>query len=208
MQVIIFNSEVFHKDLMKNLKIFYRIYFAGVFLLITYSSVFAEEKKIPLNASERKLLEQSRIEIPSHYIEAHDFEGEMASGKKASLADFSGKFLILNFWATWCSPCLKEMPDLDQVYQSLGPDKLVVLAVSMGESRERVRKFLKKRNYSFPVMTDPEMEITRLYGVRNIPITYLVDPSGVIIGRALGPREWSDPKLLKFFRSRMKRQAG
>ncbi|MEL0342250.1 MAG: TlpA disulfide reductase family protein [Deltaproteobacteria bacterium] len=86
----------------------------------------------------------------SHYIEAHDFEGEMASGKKASLADFSGKFLILNFWATWCSPCLKEMPDLDQVYQSLGPENLLVLAVSMGESRERVRKFLKKRNYSYP----------------------------------------------------------
>ena len=115
---------------------------------------------------------------------------------------------VLNFWATWCSPCLKEMPDLDQVYQSLGPEKLIVLAVSMGESRERVRRFLKKRNYSFPIMTDPEMEITRLYGVRNIPITYLVDPSGVIIGRALGPREWSEPKLLKFFRSRMNRQAG
>ena len=125
---------------MMNLKIYYRIYFAGVFLLITFSSLFAEEKKIPLNASERKLLEQLRIEVPSHYIEAHDFEGEMASGKKASLADFSGKFLILNFWATWCSPCLKEMPDLDQVYQSLGPDNLIVLAVSMGESRERVRK--------------------------------------------------------------------
>ena len=191
-----------------NLKIFTLIYFAGVFLLITFSSSFAEEKKIPLNASERKLLEQLRIEVPSHYIEAHDFEGEMASGKKASLADFSGKFLILNFWATWCSPCLKEMPDLDQVYQSLGPEKLTVLAVSMGESRERVRKFLKKRNYNFPVMTDPEMEITRLYGVRNIPITYLVDPSGVIIGRALGPREWSKPKLPRFFSSRMNRQAG
>ena len=193
---------------MMNLKIYYRIYFAGVFLLLTVSSLFAEEKKIPLNASERKLLEQSRIEVPSHYIEAHDFEGEMASGEKASLAEFSGKFIILNFWATWCSPCLKEMPDLDQVYQLLGPENLVVIAVSMGESRERVRKFLKKRNYSFPVMTDPEMEITRLYGVRNIPITYLVDPSGVIIGRALGPREWSDKKLLKFFRSRMNRQAG
>ena len=191
-----------------NFKIFYLIYFVGVVLLTTFSSLFAEEKKIPLDASERKLLEQSRIEVPSHYIEAHDFEGEMVSGKKASLADFSGKFLILNFWATWCSPCLKEMPDLDQVYQSLGPENLIVLAVSMGESRERVRKFLKKRNYSFPVMTDPEMEITSLYGVRNIPITYLVDPSGVIIGRALGPREWSEPKLLKFFRSRMNRQAG
>ena len=129
-------------------------------------------------------------------------------GKPLSLYVFRGMPILINFWATWCSPCLKEMPDLDQVYQSLGPENLIVLAVSMGESRERVRKFLKKRNYSFPVMTDPEMEITRLYGVRNIPITYLVDPSGVIIGRALGPREWSEPKLLKFFRSRMNRQAG
>ena len=68
-----------------NLKIFYLSYFAGVVLLITFSSLFGEEKKIPLNASERKLLEQSRIEVPSHFIEAHDFEGEMASGEKASL---------------------------------------------------------------------------------------------------------------------------
>ena len=82
MQVIFFNLEYFHKDLMKNLKIFYSIYFAGVFLLTTFSSLYAEEKKIPLNFSERKLLEQSRIEVPSHYVEAHDFEGEMVSGKK------------------------------------------------------------------------------------------------------------------------------
>ena len=57
-----------------NLKIFYLIYFASVFLLITFSFLFAEEKKIPLDASERKLLEQARIEVPSHYIKAHDFE--------------------------------------------------------------------------------------------------------------------------------------
>ena len=191
-----------------NLKILSYFFFVGFVLLTTFSSLFAEEKKIPINASERNMLEQSRIEVPSHYIEAHDFKGEMASGKKASLADFSGKFLILNFWATWCSPCLKEMPDLDQVYKSLGSENLIVLAVSMGESGERVRNFLLKCNFSIPVMTDPEMEITRLYGVRNSPITYLVDPSGVIIGRVLGPREWSEPKLLRFFRSRMNRQAG
>ncbi len=190
------------------IKTFYLLIPIGLFLLSAFSPICAEEKKIPLSQSEKELLEQSGIEIPSHYIKAHDFEGEMANGGKASLADFNGKFLILNFWATWCSPCLKEMPDLDQVYQSLGPKKLVVLAVSMGENRERVRKFLKKRKYSFPVMTDPDMDITRLYGVRNIPITYLVDPSGVIIGRALGPREWSEPKLLKFYRSRMSAKAG
>ena len=150
------------------------------FILFSLTSSFASENKsIPLSPSEMDLLEEFRIEIPSHYIKSHDFKGELASGESFSLADFKGKFLILNFWATWCSPCLKEMPDLEQVYLDLGPKNLVVLAVSMGEGSERVRKFLKKRQYSFPVMVDPDMEITRLYGVRNIPITYLVDPSGV-----------------------------
>ena len=182
---------------------FFYLIFLG-FILFSLTSSFASEKKnIPLSPSEMDLLEDFMIEIPSHYIKSHDFKGELASGESVSLADFNGKFLILNFWATWCSPCLKEMPDLEKVYLDLGPKNLVVLAVSMGEGSERVRKFLKKRQYSFPVMVDPDMEITRLYGVRNIPITYLVDPSGVIIGRALGPREWGNQELLQFFRSRM-----
>ena len=68
-----------------NLKILSYFFFVGVLLLTTFSYLSAEEKKIPLNASERKLLEQLRIEVPSHYIEAHDFEGEMVSGKKPAL---------------------------------------------------------------------------------------------------------------------------
>ncbi|GIR30724.1 MAG: hypothetical protein CM15mP45_00200 [Deltaproteobacteria bacterium] len=68
-----------------NLKILSYFFFVGVFLLTTFSSLFAEEKKIPLNASERKLLEQSRIEVPSHYIEAHDFEERWLQGKKPAL---------------------------------------------------------------------------------------------------------------------------
>ena len=176
--------------------------------LVSLSCLHGEENVIPLNENERDLLTLARIEIPSHYIAAHEFEGEMASGGKGRLEDFSGKFLLLNFWATWCSPCLREMPDLDEVYKVLGPDRLVVLAVSMGEGIKRVQKFIKKRDYSFPIIADPKMEITRLYGVQKIPITYLIDPSGVIIGRALGPRKWSETGLLEFFRSRLRKQAG
>ena len=171
--------------------------------LFPLSYLKGQENIIPLNENERQFLTLSRIEIPSNYIEAHEFEGELATGGMGRLEDFSGKFLLLNFWATWCSPCLREMPDLDEVYKILGPDRLAVLAVSMGEEIERVRKFVKKWEYSFPIMADPKMEITRLYGVRNIPVTYLVDPSGVIIGRALGPRKWSEKGLLKFFRVRL-----
>ena len=74
------------------IKTFYLLIPIGLFLLSAFSPICAEEKKIPLSQSEKELLEQSRIEIPSHYIKAHDFEGEMANGGKASLADFNGKF--------------------------------------------------------------------------------------------------------------------
>ena len=77
--------------------------------------------------------------------------------------------------------------------------KILVLAVGMGEEAERIEKFQKKYQFEFQIFPDPEMTVTQLYGVRNIPITYLVDTSGIIVGRALGPREWTRPKLLKFF---------
>ncbi len=189
-------------------KFLYSLFFITGFCLLMFFRAEALEKAVPLSKSEKELLNQSRIEVPTHYIEAHDFEGKLPSGETARLSDYDGKFLLLNFWATWCSPCLKEMPDLDEAYQALGKDGLAVIAVSMGEGGKRVEKFLKTRLYSFPVITDPEMNITRLYGVQNIPITYLIDPSGAILGRALGPRKWSAPELLEFFRSRLRGRAG
>lgn len=178
----------------------------GAFLLGGPGAAFA--KSVPLNEEEIRTLRGERIEPPSLYIEAHDFEGELASGETGKLAEQKGKFVLLNFWATWCAPCLKEMPDLENVHQSLGPEKLSVVAVAMGEEAERVRKFLLKRPYSFPVYVDTDMSITRLYGVRNIPITYLIDSQGVIIGRALGPRDWSKPELLDFFRAKLAAKSG
>ena len=173
------------------------------FYLLFFSLVRAEEKTVPVSKAEKEILTRSRIEVPVNFIEAHDFEGQLVTGGRVRLADFKRKFLLLNFWATWCSPCLKELPDLDQVYRKLRQNGLAVIAVSMGESPKRVKKFLNSHQYSFLVITDSEMEITRLYGVQKIPITYLVDSSGAILGRALGPRKWSAPELLEFFRSRL-----
>ena len=68
-----------------------------------------------------------------------------------------------------------------------------------GEEAERIEKFQKKHQFEFQILPDPEMTVTQLYGVRNIPITYLVNTSGIVVGRALGPREWTRPKLLEFF---------
>ena len=80
----------------------------------------------------------------------------------------------------------------------MGPKKLIVLAVGMGEDKRSICKFNKKHGFTFPMVADTKLEIARLYGVENIPITYLINPEGVIIGRALGVRDWANPELIEF----------
>ena len=151
-----------------------------------------------LSEEVQAMLESERIDAPKVELAAADFEGTLLNGQPFRLSEQKGKVVFLNFWATWCSPCIKEMPDMQELQKELG-SKILVLAVGMGEEAERIEKFQKKYQFEFQIFPDPEMTVTQLYGVRNIPITYLVDTSGIIVGRALGPREWTRPKLLKFF---------
>ena len=161
----------------------------------------AQSRQSTLADAEQKLLKSLRITPATIWIEAHNFVGELPDGKKVFLEDYQGRFVLLNFWATWCLPCLKEMPDFERAYQEIGEEKLVVLAVGMGEDKIKIRKFAEKYGFTYPLLADPDMEITRLYGVKNIPVTYLIDPKGVILGRALGVREWANLDLLAFIKS-------
>jgi peroxiredoxin len=160
-------------------------------------------KQVPLSDGEKELLKGMRVEVPSTYIEAHDFPMRLLDGRELQLNQLQGRFVLLNFWATWCAPCLKEMPDMDALQDTVGTEQLTVLAVSMGETEERVRKFLKMHGFGFPIVADTEMSIVQIYGVKNIPITYLIDPQGVILGRALGPREWNRKAFQDFIQQRV-----
>ena len=165
-------------------------------LLLHTSQVWANRS--PLSEEVRAMLESERIDAPKVELAAADFEGILLNGQSFRLSDQKGKVVFLNFWATWCSPCLKEMPDMQELQKELD-SKILVLAVGMGEEAERIEKFQKKHQFEFQILPDPEMTVTQLYGVRNIPITYLVNTSGIVVGRALGPRVWTRPKLLEFF---------
>ncbi len=171
--------------------------------LFAFNSAAAHSKKVDLTDEERKILNSLRITPPSMWIEAHDFAGELQDGSTVNLKDYHHRFVLLNFWATWCVPCLKEMPDLEKAYQQMGSKKLIVLAVGMGEDKSSSLKFAEKHGLTFPMVADPKMDITRLYGVKSIPVTYLIDPYGVIIGRALGIRDWASPELFDFMNSRL-----
>ena len=175
-----------------------------LFAMFVFALPLAQSKEAPLSEDEKKVLKKLRITPATQWIEAHDFAGEMMDAKTVNLQDYRGRFVLLNFWATWCSPCLKEMPDLENAYNEMGQEKLVVLAVGMGESVEKIKAFFNKYGFTFPLLADNRMKITKLYGVRNIPVTYLIDPDGVVLGRALGVRDWASPDLLAFIDSRLK----
>ena len=95
------------------------------------------------------------------------------------------------------------MPDLEKAYQQMGSKKLIVLAVGMGEDKSSISRFAEKHEFTFPMIADSPLEIARLYGVENIPITYLINPEGIIIGRALGMRDWASPELIEFMDSKL-----
>ena len=100
------------------------------------------------------MLESERIDAPKVELAAADFEGTLLNGQPFRLSDQKGKVVFLNFWATWCSPCLKEMPDMQELQKELG-SKILVLAVGMGEEAERIEKFQKNISSNskfFPIL--------------------------------------------------------
>lgn len=111
---------------------------------------------------------------------APDFTLKNLDGEKVSLSDYKGKIVFLNFWATWCPYCVKEMPDLDRIYRENEDNDFVVLAVSVGEPKSDVSDFIKDKEYSFPILLDTKGEIAIKYFVRGIPTTYVIDKDGNI----------------------------
>lgn len=115
-------------------------------------------------------------------------------GKTHTLADYKGKVIFLNFWATWCPPCRAEMPDIQKLYERStqeGENAVVVLGVAapkLGSEKDQagIKAFMDKNGYTYPVLMDKGGKLFEAYGIRAIPTTYLIDRNGNIIGRVQG----------------------
>ncbi|HUU49749.1 MAG TPA: TlpA disulfide reductase family protein [Nitrospinota bacterium] len=132
-----------------------------------------------------------KLKIESLKIKrAPDFTLKDINKKEVSLKDFRGKVVLLNFWATWCDPCTDEMPSMEGLYQRFQNKGFVVLAVNYLERREKVRKFVEKNKFTFTVLLDPYGKTLSSYGIWSIPVNFIIDKQGFLLGRAIGPRDW------------------
>jgi peroxiredoxin len=117
--------------------------------------------------------------------------------RKISLHDFRGKIVVLNFWATWCPPCVEEMPSLVKLQSNL-KDRAVVLAVSVDEDERTYRTFLKKNNVDLLTIRDPQQKSNELYGTFKFPETYIIDRNGVVQRKFIGPVDWTRPDVVEY----------
>jgi len=130
-------------------------------------------------------------EGPRVGFRAPGFAVPTLDGQNLSLADYRGKVVMINFWATWCIPCRVEMPSMENLYEKYRGNGFEILAVSGGESKSVVQPFIKNLQLSFPILLDEEFEVHGKYEVSAIPSTFLVDKSGVITHRFFGAVDWN-----------------
>ena len=117
-------------------------------------------------------------------------------GKLHDIEDYKGRVVVVNFWATWCAPCRKELPSLDRAWTALKRDGVQLLAVSMGDSAEKVDRFLKRYPVDIPILVDERATLKQSWQLQGMPTTYVVAPNGVIYFGAIGEREWDSREIL------------
>ncbi len=128
-------------------------------------------------------------------LPAPDFSAENARGGETALADFRGRYVLLNFWATWCVPCVKEMPAMERLYREFAGRPFAVVAVSLDEDGpEKVAAFVRELELTFTILLDPDSVVAKRYGVKNLPSSFLIDPEGQVIAAAKGERDWFSPE--------------
>lgn len=118
-------------------------------------------------------------------------------GRPVDLADFSGRVVVLNVWATWCGPCIQELPSLQRLGQRYAGRDVQVLAASAGDTVAEVRRFLDKHPLTLTILLNPDRSLLRAWRLRALPTTYILDPAGRVRYRFVGEREWDHPEVMR-----------
>jgi peroxiredoxin len=173
-----------------------RLVFAGVVIaaigapLVTEAARWLEPPLAPIP----KALDGQTLDRP-----AKAFTLKTLAGDPVSLSDYRGKTVFLNFWASWCQPCVEELPSIVALDKAMKGRPFVILAVSEDDSAGDVRKFFGGMTPGFPIVMDDDQKVTREYGTFKFPETYVIDASGRIRAKFIGGRKWDSPASLAWF---------
>jgi len=143
------------------------------------------------------------LAAPAHALELKPWTGgatpplELADleGKAHRLADYKGRAVLVNFWATWCEPCRAEMPSFERLRAAMEAQRVTVLAVNLAEPESRIRRFLESTPVRYPILLDRDGTTARAWQARMLPATYVIGPDGNIRYRHLGELDWSSPEV-------------
>ncbi|MBZ5641442.1 MAG: TlpA family protein disulfide reductase [Acidobacteriia bacterium] len=134
---------------------------------------------------------------------AKDFQMQIPGA--SHLSDLRGKVVILNFWASWCPPCLEETQSLNQLQQAIGPKGGVVLGISVDDDNEAYKKFLVDNHVIFPTYDDTTKKTATDYGTSMFPETYFIDREGRLARKVVGPQDWQSPEIMQSIEVLLKR---
>jgi peroxiredoxin len=127
---------------------------------------------------------------------APSFSVTTDTGRKISTSDFGGKILVVNFWATWCPPCISELPSLNQMAAEVKGSGVVVLGISVDKDKVAYDKFLKKVKLNFETSRDPAADISSEYGTFKYPETYVINRDGKVLEKFIADQPWTDPAII------------
>ena len=139
---------------------------------------------------------------------APNFTIKTDSGAEISTHNFGGKLLVLNFWASWCGPCVQEMPSLNEFQKMFASQGVVVLGVNVDRREDLYRNMVKRFQVTFPTAWDPQENINYRYGTYKFPESYIIDRNGKVVQKYAGLpdvngewRPWTDPEIVNFVKS-------
>jgi len=173
---------------------------AAIILTAPHGLAEADAKPTAVEPPRTGGMEQFTLYIPP--LPVPDIRFLDADGKEKTLKDFKGQVVLVNFWATWCAPCIRELPSLDRLQAEMGGKDFTVLAVSVDRGgAETAAPFLEKHGWkNLAVNVDRQMALSRALGVRGMPTTFLVSRSGAVMGLFVGPAEWDSEEAKALIR--------
>lgn len=132
---------------------------------------------------------------------APDFSLTGLDGRLVSLSDYRGKVVVVNVWATWCPPCVDEMPSLEKLHREFKDENFAILAVSIdSDGAAAVAPFMKKHGLTFTALMDTRAAVQTSYRTTGVPETFIIDKKGILVKKVVGPLDWAAPEVLRYIR--------